>query len=397
MERLPKYIIQDILYFLDFQSTKECKLVSKKLYSLINQGYFWKFKFTKQNPSSYFSTPYFKFPEYSSIVDRIHCSYQEIESFADLYSFCKQISDPQRLEINSVEASSEDHDQAASCVLTYDQSFWSSQPNDSNDTDEYLIIELNESSLIFAVNFYVYRAIYQGGTIYPPKFAKIYIGDTKDSFGYESEQYPIGITENCNTILLLPELVKGKFIKLLLIGKQMRENGSEKWYTVLKYVEVLGHNTRIDANLELCKKGIFDKESVQLNNLSPFYMERLEKFGHIKTYYDTVPMQFNEISSYFNYICLGLKNGIGGYSEILGNCLMERGFYSEAKNNFMRVGDVWGYCKACMKLREFDEIQRLVSDENPRQPSRSWILSAAELLGGKELKTEIEAILETKN
>lgn len=397
MDKLPMYILQDILYFLDILSTKECKLVNKKLNSLISQGYFWKVKFTKPNPSSYFSLPYFKFPETLSIFDRIHCSYQDTESFADVCNFWRQISDPQKLKIVSIEASSEDHDQVAATILTYNQSFWSSKPNDSSETDEFLIIELKESSLIFAVNFYVYRAIYQGGTIYPPMFAKVYIGDTKDSFSYESEQYPIGLTENCNTILVLPELVKGKFIKLMLIGKQMRENGTEKWYTVLKYVEILGHNTITDPILERIKQGNFESKSANFSELSPFYLERLEKFGHIKTYFETVGVESNDISTYFHYIHFGVDKRVTGYSEILGNHLLEEGKNLDAKENFMRIGDVWGYCKACLRLENFNEIRDLVCETNPRLPSKSWVLSTAESFGGKELKDKVEFILDNAN
>ena len=174
----------------------------------------------------------------------------------------------------STNASSEEYNQISDNLLNYDYNFWSSRPQHSPDTNEFIIFKLEHESLIFSVNFKLYRVRYQEGILFPPKFIKISIGKTKQRFEYESDEFEVKLNENYNTILILPTIISGRYIKLTLIGKLSRDPESQFWYNVLRFVEIIGFSLKntLDRLLEMCLRGDFESFS---NVLSPFYFERL--------------------------------------------------------------------------------------------------------------------------
>ena len=75
----------------------------------------------------------------------------------------------------------------------------------------------------------------------------------KESFEYESDEFEVKINENYNTILILPTIISGKYVKLTMIGKQLRELHSEIWYNALRFVEIIGfpQKNTVDRILEI--------------------------------------------------------------------------------------------------------------------------------------------------
>lgn len=394
MERIDSYLLQEIFYNLDLETLQTCTLVNKDWNTIITQGHFWKNKFTQKKPSSYHSGPYFSYSNYKTYLDSLHPIDHKITDYESLKALGNKLKNPQNLKIVSTSASSEDYDQVSGSILKYDSLFWSSSPNQSPDSDEFILFTLESESLIFTVNFKVYRASHQEGTLYPPKFIKVSIGKTSEAFEYESDEFEVKLSENYNTILILPNIVSGKFVKLTMIGKQSREPGTELWYTVMRFAEIVGYPNEfsIDPVLEMCREGSFKGTDLIL---TPFYFERLERFKKVKEYLETKGMQKSDISAYFSEIYPSevIQNEFPFYCEILGNYFFEKGEYDKARAHYVRIIDIWGYSRICIVQKKFNDLIKIMSEVNPRRPSKGWVLKTAKDIGGKELENELIEVL----
>ena len=388
------YLLQEIFYYLDLKSLQNCTTVSKKWNKIICKNHFWKNKFSTSTPSTYHSGPYFKYSTLKGHLEHLNLINYEFPDNTFIKPLSLKLSNPQNLKITSTTASSTDRDQVSQNLLIYDDLFWSSAPNQSSDSDEFLILELESKSLIFTVNFKLFRAVYQEGTLYPPKFIKVSIGTTKDSFEYETDNFEVNISESYNTILILPNIVLGKFVKLTLIGKQSKEPGTELWYNVLRFVEIIGYPEEfvIDPVLEMCREGKFKNF---LGIFSPFYFERIERYNNLNEFFNSGKPQRSDISTYFSEVCkLPIWNGFYLYCEIVGNYFFDLGEYDQAKAHYIRIIDIWGFSRYCIVKKDFAGLTRLMSETNPRRPNTTWVRKNAKQIGGVELENEVLAFLQ---
>ena len=390
------YLLQEIFYYLNLKSLQSCAIVCRKWNRVVAKDQFWKSKCCSDKPCSYYSGPYFKYSNLITHLEHLNIINYELSDYKFLKPLVDKLKNPQNLKIASTESSSINNDQVSKNLINYDDLFWSSAPNQSADSDEFLIFELECKSLIFTVNFKLFRAVYQEGTLYPPKFVKVSIGATKDSFEYESEAFEVKLSENYNTMLILPNIVLGKFVKLTMIGKQSKEPGTELWYTMLRFVEIIGYPQEFvqDPVLEMCKEGKFINWA---KNLSPFYFERLERYQKVNEYLSLESGQRSDISTYFRTVYnFTASNGFYLYCEIVGNYFFDLGDYEQARAHYIRIIDIWGFSRYCIAKKDFSGLVRIMSETNPRRPNTIWVLTNAMEIGGAALENEFFVFLQNR-
>ena len=216
----------------------------------------------------------------------------------------------------------------------------------------------------------------------------------KESFEYESDEFEVKINENYNTILILPTIISGKYVKLTMIGKQLRELHSEIWYNALRFVEIIGfpQKNTVDRILEICIKGNFESFS---DILGPFYFERLLRYGKVEEYFASGNKPLSDISAYFGeiYQIEAVRNDFENCFEIVGNYLFDRGEYEKAMEHYLRIFDYWGLSRVEIVKKDFESLIRIMSETNPKCPNRMWVLNTAEEIGGISLKNEVLAFL----
>jgi hypothetical protein len=217
------FIISEIFCFLDIRSIFECRKTCKKCHKIISSGIFWDQKFNKTSEGSHFEGPYFEFPDPFNILEKIHQS-SHFESHQDISKVLQILKNPRKLLIESITSSSSESGYPSTNLLLFNNLLWKSSPSDSSDSSDFLLLTLKEESLIFSVNFKVARLkIKEYNLPFPPVSFKVLIGSSEFNFHYESKEFQVSYSENYNTFLVLPEIVKGKCIKILLIGKKCKD------------------------------------------------------------------------------------------------------------------------------------------------------------------------------
>jgi hypothetical protein len=307
MENLSNWIILEIFSFLTFKDlASSCFTVSKRYHSLIKADSIWKSRFANRKPTTFYSDPYFEFPDSSSLIDSLCLANIFPQDFSSLKSYLQAIQHPMPVISNGVKASSTHLYNEIHGTLVYDDAeIWSSEPTDDENTDEFLIYELTETSYVFSVHFKANQAMWQGGEIYPPKKVKVWIGETAETFTFESEEFEVPVSEAYNTVLILPNFVKGKFIKLELIGKVTKEPTSGQFLTLISFVDVIGYPLEPIENkiLSLIESKDIKKILKNIDKMNtPFWFERLNKFGLIKEIFEPDMSPQYDINEYFNYI-----------------------------------------------------------------------------------------------
>lgn len=425
MERLSYYLLLDICLYLDFKDLLTIARVQKVFRDIVMESNLWRFWVLRaQRPSSFYSGAFFKFPKANDMMEKLHIqSNPQSITLDKIKLYHKAINNPKSIIGLGVEASSQDYDQGISCTLSYDNNrFWSSSSNESPETNEYLLYKLKTFSIVFSVHFKLYRAGYQGGIIYPPKQARIKIGNSKTSFHYTSEEFDIPKSENYNTILLLPNIIEGKYVMLELLGKVIREPDTERFYNVVSFVEIIGYPLSFIDSPEKDDKTIEDLiKSKDVPSVltdprflrTPFLYERVLDAGILN---DILLAKIeigtlNEIESYFAAVIKSeiLKDGpkddtdpesqenserterhliykacknIRLYpSEIIANLYLELGNYEEAKNNYNGIRDIWGIIKPLIVLKEYNILRYVCSIQDTRTPKLDYIIKIARELG----------------
>mmetsp|Transcript_27529 Transcript_27529/g.27201 ORF Transcript_27529/g.27201 Transcript_27529/m.27201 type:complete len:212 (+) Transcript_27529:480-1115(+) len=208
-----------------------------------------------------------------------------------------------------------------------------------------------------------YRADYQGGVIYPPQKIQIKIGKSDSDYHYSSEIYDVEMRNKYFTVLILPEIVIGKYIKLELIGKASPQPGDEKYYTVLSYVQCIGYPLKNFSEESPLKALSSTIEKIQdtriIDSLSIITQEGQEPADHFIIYQLIAKNLLNEfldealkkrklnpVESYF-YVERALQNNseigfnpIVSY-ELIGDLFFDKGLFDQAREMYLECRDFW--------------------------------------------------------
>eukprot|EP00741_Cyanophora_paradoxa_P004320 tig00000792_g4194.t1 len=180
---------------------------------------------------------------------------QESQDAFDLTGLMSLV-DPSPAAKGEHSASSTDHEeQDVSNTISPDESFWSSSGSASPKSEEWVQYRLHAPMcVVYAVQLAVYRATYQlGEPIYPPEAVQIAVSATPiprppwdGSDGRPparllvSREIPVKATDALQTLLLGRSPAVGQYVCIRLIGKRQRQLEDNLFYSVLRYVCVLG-------------------------------------------------------------------------------------------------------------------------------------------------------------
>ena len=404
MDQLPINILIEIFLFCKTADIITILQVNKSLYNILTQGNFCWLKYMKiMSPCTFF-------------LEKIWIN-STINSFklSDLKKYWNAASNPKSIIESPVESSSQDRDQDIACTMLYDNGrFWSSEPSETDDTNDYLIYKLKSKCFVFSVHFKVHRVLYQNGTIYPPKTAKVKIGNFIDNYHYESEKFEVSLTERYNTILILPNFIEGEYVRIDLYGKQMREPRTELYYSVISFVDIIGFPLEKLSNIyEITDEGNLDIEDIikykntdVLSNTqftrTPFLYERMIKHKKITgIYHELNHDNINEIEKYLmvvnrmqNYFAdiyyLTVNKTIElyfadirmlPYNELIAQFFYDIGEIWVARELFYMSKDYWGECKVLILLGDFNTLTKFILYNSPRIPQFNDILKYAKELG----------------
>ncbi|OMJ68352.1 hypothetical protein SteCoe_34228 [Stentor coeruleus] len=394
MEKISNWVLLEIFSYLDINSLLESRVLNKRFSSTISNNSLWKAKFSssRYKPSTYHSGAYFKFPKTSEIMN-FSCinDPDKPPTFENMAYYFNILRNPQRIIKCAHSVSSEDYTQTIDKVLDYNTNeFWSSKPYDEDNTNEFAVFELTGICYVFTISFKTYRALYQGGPIYPPKRVKILIGNTPDEYFFSSDEFDVEINENYNTILVLPNIVKGKYVRIDFIEKVTREPGSEKYYTVLSFVEITGFPIEIEPNPNSLESII---KSENLKNIvsrhdeiqSPFLYSQINSVGLMNDFLlATSNLSCNEIKNYFVavYEQKNEENDTKVYpTNLTADFYFDNKDYERAFEHYRRIYDFYGVFKCFIIMEKHTELKSFLSQTWYRVPNYAEILKIARKLG----------------
>lgn len=101
----------------------------------------------------------------------------------------------------------------------------------------------------------------------------------------------------------------------------------------------------------------------------------------------------SDISAYFREIYQGeaIRNDFKYCCEIVGNYFFDRGEYEKAMEHYMGISDTFGCARVYIVKKEFKNLIKIMNETSPRNPSRMWVINAAEEIGGESLRNELLA------
>ncbi|CAG9332820.1 unnamed protein product [Blepharisma stoltei] len=244
MDNLRSDLIREILEYLDPHSMMQVAWTCSRLHQMV-----W-----LQTPKPYprcHSGPYYFFniPE---LCAKLYTKMNFAGKRNQFYSDCVHALNNLRPIIKKgiISSSQGQDDQGIENTLNYEEDrnmrFWSSAGSETTDANEFLIYELIDTSIVASVHFMfnfeaLQYSLYDEAVQYPPQKIQIKIGNSDSNYHYSSEIYDVKPKSSYLTVLVLPELVIGKYIKLELIGKVGCLFKAQKYFTVLSYVLCIGY------------------------------------------------------------------------------------------------------------------------------------------------------------
>ena len=387
----------ELLLFCEFKVIINLLQVNKRFNRVLTEKNFFWIKYTQVRlPATFSSGPYFDFPSFASIANQMWIPL-EVDQFKlpQLKQYWNAVSNPKSIIHSPVKVSTEDvPSQGIKYTLNYDDgNFWSSERRDSENTDEYLIYKLKSKCFVFSVHFKVYRSVYQEGVVYSPRTVKVKIGNSLDNYHYESEEFEVGITERYNSILILPNFIEGEYVRIEFYGKQMKEPYSEKYYTVLSFVDIIGFpKEKLEKNNEtwdiedVIKNSNIDILSDPRFKRTPFLYERIIKNNKLLSIIDKFNHRDkNEIE---NYLFMVNKLGLEDFdlsditpNEICAQYLYDNERFEDAKQMYLLSKDYWGACKCLIILGDYGKLKQFIKSNSSRIPGFNDILRFAQELG----------------
>jgi hypothetical protein len=316
---------------------------------------------------------------------------------------------PMRCILRGIEDSSHDYEQDIHSTYHYlDSRFWSSEGSPTGDANEFLIFELKTLSVIFEVQFRNYRALYQGGLLYPSKYVQIKVGEDMNNWSYESEILPVEFTEELQHVFLLPNIVMGKYVKIELIGKLTVQFEDNKYYSVLDFVDILGfptNNLRYKELLQSLRDFLPEisneivEQPVDLDSMEtipPFeIMKKLddeflidlkyELESNLSLLYRNKYLSDISILSMFkrNIIDIDSNLILSSQYEVIADVLYNIRQYELAKSIYGRTGNGRKLIKIFLIMKQFDDIIRYFLRDHPVLPKLPEIKQIALSLGAE--------------
>jgi F-box domain len=389
MESLSEDIKLEIALYLDILTILTLSQLSKLWNSLIQSPVLWNAKKKlAQVPYPLVSDGYFKYNA-KSYYSYLHSKEPFDFTYSTYVDLMIKLNHPRSLVSNPLDSHL---NQSLSGMLKYeDDLFWNSKQRADSNTTETILCELIDSSIVFSVHFKIYRAVCQGGILYPSRYIKIYIGNDKESHHYESGLYKVCMSEKYCSIQILPEIVIGKYIKIELIGKVTHLPNSLLYITAIEFFDVIGYslNSVPLNNLEL---GIVNKDTETVIEIlsrnkhksTPFIVNLMEKYGILDEVLLNLNRHYNEVESFVymkDKMNLPVDMAVVKPSEALGDYCFESGAFFKAFYNYSKIMDIWKLSKTAIVLKNADALRYIINKHDPRYPRYADIITISRTLG----------------
>lgn len=417
MESLNTHLLVHLSEYLDTHSVCSLRLVSKRLNSSLD--YYYTVKLNKKAKSTIRTDALFDY-NYKIFSDELCLNLYSSNARQIMFNLMHALRHPMRCILRGVESSSHDYEQDIHSTYNYlDSYFWSSLGSTSENANEFLIFELKTISIIFEVQFRNYRAMYQGGYLFPSKQIQVKIGNEINNWHYESEILPVEFTEELQHIFLLPNVVFGKYVKIELIGKITTQTTDDLYYSVLDFVDIIGFS----ANNLRCKELIpllndylpeMTTEFIEiptdlqtLDSIPPFELFKhltdellQESIRALEADADANPgfMYRNDI-----FVLLLLKRNLidedshfikNTRHEIIADELYSRQLYEKANSIYIKTGNGRKLIKTLLTMGKYNSIVSNYLKDHPLLPKLEEIKQMAIDLGDQHYQGFVAALIQ---
>lgn len=257
MEGISQNIFISIVELLDLKSILTLRAVKKNYRVLIDKHEFWEILSRKHSTQgNIICDSWFDF-DFSSYQTRLLLPSSSPDSMEIFKECAKYVKKSYYLGLHTLDSSNRNLYSGTNMSFpdVYRcNEFWSSSPTEHNDTLDFILYGLRDVCFIYDVYF---SLVAVNGRIYPPKYVRVHIGMTQDSFNYSTDLLPVETTEELQHIILLPEVVLGRYVKVEFISKKYRDPNN-KFISVVDYVSFVGYPA---CNAD--KSKLFKQESSQ--------------------------------------------------------------------------------------------------------------------------------------
>ena len=391
MDKLSEDLQIEILLFLNLPSLFSLSTVSKYFSSLFRSDIFWSLKQKHpQKPLPLSLGAYFSYnPNLysSSLYTKDSISFSPVS----YKSLVEKLQNPRCLVKNSLQSQT---NQSLNGMLKYeDDLFWNSKQRTECESTESIICELISDSIVFSVHFKVYRAVWQGGALFPPRFIKVSIGHNDQEFHYESHTFKVAMSEKYCTLLILPEIVRGRFVKIEFIGKVTPMPNSTQFITAIEFLDIVGfaedspqENKLENAVLAKDMDTVVEIVNRNKQKSTPFIVDLMERTGILNDVLLQLTRSLNEVES-FVYVRDRIHTVVDMErikpSEALGDMCFEAGAFSKAFFNYSKIMDIWKLCKTAIVLKHTETIKYILNRHEPRYPRYIDVMAIAKTLGAE--------------
>jgi hypothetical protein len=400
MEGTSQNIFTNIVEFLDLDSLLTLRAVKKQYRVLIDKPEFW--EILSRNHSTQgniICNSWFDF-DFSSYQTKLLLP-TSLPNSMEIFKECaKYLKKSYYLGLRTLDSSKSNLYSGADMSLPdvyrcYES--WSSLPTEHDDTLDFILYELRDVCFIYDVYF---ALVSVNGRIYPPKYVRVHIGMSQDSFNYSTDLLPVETTEELQHIILLPNVILGRYVKIEFISKKYRDP-NDKFIFVVDYVNFVGYPA---SNAD--KSKLFKQESSQRNYLyfdaidfdggyssmfsisyhpifnNPLNIMIFKKKGILDTflsYYQDNHLRLNDLNIVYllekdeNHRYLARVSRPFVY-EIVGDFYYNRENYSKAIEIYSNCGNYKKLFKAKFQLGLIDDISEEYAHSNLFLPDIKEVL-----------------------
>ena len=159
-----------------------------------------------------------------------------------LMCLSEDIGEGIELDLDAFEESSSDHhSQNIPCCLDHSMSFWSSKGDMSSASNDYLIFNTYENTIISELSISFYQALYQlGKPCYASQYIQISVGFDPLNYYYKSELFAVENTPFEQIFRIGPEAIYGTHVRIDFIAKVQTQAPDGKFYCCVRNVQLRG-------------------------------------------------------------------------------------------------------------------------------------------------------------